>query len=99
MLKKTRGEQFFFVNNRFVKAHYLHHAIMNSLEGLMQKDMFISYFIFLKVDTQRIDINVHPSKTETKVEDLLSEFNTLIMKCCTAKAPERSHVSRMHSAM
>ena len=67
--KKTRGEQFFFVNNRFVKAPYLHHAIMNAFEGLIQKDVFISYFIFLKVNTEKIDLNVHPSKTEIKFED------------------------------
>ena len=67
--KKTRGEQFFFVNNRYVKAPYLHHAIMNAFEGLIQKDVFISYFIYLKIDTKKIDLNVHPSKTEIKFED------------------------------
>ena len=67
--KKTRGEQFFFVNNRFVKAPYLHHSIMNAFDGLIQKDVFVSYFIFLKVNTEKIDLNVHPSKTEIKFED------------------------------
>ena len=67
--KKTRGEQFFFVNNRFVKAPYLHHAINNAFEGLIQKDVFVSYFIFLKINTEKIDLNVHPSKTEIKFED------------------------------
>jgi len=67
--KKTRGEQFFFVNNRFVKAPYLHHAIMNAFEGLIQKDVFVSYFVFLKINTEKIDLNVHPSKTEIKFED------------------------------
>ena len=67
--KKTRGEQFFFVNNRFVKAPYLHHAINNAFEGLIQKDVFISYFIFLKINTEKIDLNVHPSKTEIKFDD------------------------------
>jgi len=67
--KKTRGEQFFFVNNRFVKAPYLHHAINNAFKGLIQKDVFVSYFIFLKINTEKIDLNVHPSKTEIKFED------------------------------
>jgi len=67
--KKTRGEQFFFVNNRFVKAPYLHHAINNAFEGLIQKDIFISYFVFLKINTEKIDLNVHPSKTEIKFDD------------------------------
>ena len=67
--KKTRGEQFFFVNNRFVKAPYLHHAINNAFKGLIQKNVFVSYFVFLKINTEKIDLNVHPSKTEIKFED------------------------------
>jgi len=67
--KKTRGEQFFFVNDRFVKAPYLHHAVTNAFDGLIQKDVYASYFIFLKINTEKIDLNVHPSKTEIKFDD------------------------------
>ena len=67
--KKTRGEQFFFVNNRFVKAPYLHHAVTNAFDGLIQKDVYASYFIFLEINTEKIDLNVHPSKTEIKFDD------------------------------
>ena len=79
--RKTRGEQFFFVNNRFIKAPYLHHAIINSVEGLLQKKMFLSYFIFLEVDTTKIDINVHPSKTEIKFEDEQIIYSILSSSC------------------
>ena len=79
--RKTRGEQFFFVNNRFIKAPYLHHAITNSVEGLLQKKMFLSYFIFLEVDTTKIDINVHPSKTEIKFEDEQIIYSILSSSC------------------
>ena len=67
--KKTRGEQSFFVNNRFVKAPYLHHAVTNAFDGLIQKDVYASYFIFLEINTEKIDLNVHPSKTEIKFDD------------------------------
>ena len=67
--KKTRGEQYFFVNKRFIKAPYLHHAVTNSVEGLLQQKMFLSYFIFLELDTTKIDINVHPSKNEIKIRN------------------------------
>ncbi len=67
--KKKRGEQFFFVNNRFIKNSYLHHAIMNAYEGLLQTKAIPSYFLFLEVDPQTIDINIHPTKTEIKFED------------------------------
>jgi DNA mismatch repair protein MutL len=67
--KKKRGEQFFFVNNRFIKNSYLHHAIMSAYEGLLQPKAIPSYFLFLEVDPKTIDINIHPTKTEIKFED------------------------------
>lgn len=67
--KKTRGEQFFFVNNRFIKSGYLNHAVMNAFEGLLPKDSHPFYVLFLETDPQTIDINVHPTKTEIKFED------------------------------
>ncbi|HTO16984.1 MAG TPA: DNA mismatch repair endonuclease MutL [Edaphocola sp.] len=66
---KTRGNQFFFVNNRFIKSPYLNHAVNNAFEGLIPKDSFPTYFLFLEIDPQRIDINVHPTKQEIKFDD------------------------------
>ncbi len=67
--KKTRGEQYFFVNNRFIKSNYLHHAVTNAFEGLMAPDMHPFYVLFLEIDPSHIDINVHPTKTEIKFDD------------------------------
>ena len=62
--KKTRGEQFFFVNNRYIKSSYLHHAVHTAFEGLIQADQHPFYVLFLDIDPATIDINVHPTKTE-----------------------------------
>lgn len=67
--KRTRGEQFFFVNNRFIKNHYLHNAVSRAYRELLNKDQFASYFIFMEIDPSTIDINIHPTKTEVKFED------------------------------
>lgn len=67
--KKSRGEQFFFVNDRFIKSSYLHHALIGALEGVLQEGLHPSYFIFLKVDPDKLDVNIHPTKTEVKFED------------------------------
>ncbi len=67
--KKTRGEQFFFVNNRFIKSGYLHHAVVNAYEGLLLKESHPFYVIFIEIDPKRIDVNVHPTKTEIKFDD------------------------------
>ena len=67
--KKGRGEQFFFVNNRFIKSPYLHHAIISAFEGLIKEGGQPGYFLFLEVNTQSIDINIHPTKTEIKFDD------------------------------
>ena len=67
--KKSRSEQFFFVNNRFIKSGYLHHAIMAAYEGLLKDGMQPGYFIFLDVPPNSIDINIHPTKTEIKFDD------------------------------
>tara|TARA_R110001592_G_scaffold220353_9_gene475040 strand:+ start:566 stop:2431 length:1866 start_codon:yes stop_codon:yes gene_type:complete len=67
--KKTRGEQYFFVNDRFIKNAYLNHAVQNAFDQLLSKDQFPSYFINLKIDPAKIDINIHPTKTEIKFED------------------------------
>jgi DNA mismatch repair protein MutL len=67
--KKTRGEQFFFLNKRFIKNPYLHHAVQSAFEQLLPADSFASYFLMLEVDPKTIDINIHPTKTEVKFED------------------------------
>ena len=67
--KKTRGEQFFFLNKRFIKSPYLHHAVQSAFEQLLPSDSFASYFLMLDVDPKTIDINIHPTKTEVKFED------------------------------
>ncbi len=67
--KKTRGEQFFFVNNRYIKSSYLNHAVVNAFEGLLQEKTYPFYTLFLELDPKHIDINVHPTKTEIKFDD------------------------------
>lgn len=67
--KKTRGEQFFFVNNRFIRHPYLHHAVQSAFEGLLAPGYHPSYFLFLQIDPARIDVNIHPTKTEIKFDD------------------------------
>ena len=67
--KKSRGEQFFFVNDRYIKSAYLHHAIMNAYEGLLKEGNQPSYFLYLQVPPHTIDINIHPTKTEIKFDD------------------------------
>jgi DNA mismatch repair protein MutL len=67
--RKTRGEQYFFVNNRFIRSSYLHHAIMNAFQGMLAPDHFPLYVLFIDLDPQQIDINVHPTKQEIKFED------------------------------
>lgn len=67
--KKSRGEQFFFVNNRYIKNGYLHHAIMAAYEGLLKDGAQPSYFLYLDVPPHTIDINIHPTKTEIKFDD------------------------------
>lgn len=67
--KKRRGEQYFFVNNRFFKSSYFNHAVNKAYDGLIASDQFPSYFLYLDIDTTKIDVNVHPTKTEIKFEE------------------------------
>lgn len=67
--KKTRGEQFFFVNHRYIRNGYLHKAVQKAFEGLLQEGSHPSYFLFMELDPARIDVNIHPTKTEIKFED------------------------------
>ncbi len=68
-LRKTRGEQYFFVNKRFIKHAYLHHAIENAYQELMPKDCYPGYFINIEINPKEIDINIHPTKTEVNFQD------------------------------
>ncbi|MFM2369049.1 MAG: mismatch repair endonuclease MutL [Bacteroidota bacterium] len=67
--KKNRGEQFFFVNDRFIKSGYLHHAVMAAYDGILKDGAQPSYFLYLSVPPNTIDINIHPTKTEIKFDD------------------------------
>jgi len=67
--KKTRGDQYFFVNNRFIKSAYLNHALMNAFDAMIAKDSFPMYALFIDLDPSQLDINVHPTKQEIKFED------------------------------
>jgi DNA mismatch repair protein MutL len=67
--KRKRGEQFFFVNNRFIKSSYLNHAVVSAFDGLLEQGAHPSYFLYLTVPASSIDINIHPTKTEIKFDN------------------------------
>lgn len=75
--KKSRHQQFFFVNNRFIKSGYLHHAVMAAFEGLLSPNHQPGYFFYLSVPPNQLDINIHPTKTEVKFEDEHALFAVL----------------------
>ena len=67
--KKSRGQQFFFVNKRFIKSPFLHHAVSSAFQGLLRDQFHPGYFVYMQIDPKTIDINIHPTKTEVKFED------------------------------
>jgi DNA mismatch repair protein MutL len=67
--RKTRGDQYFFVNNRFIKSAYLNHAVNSAFDEMIAKDSFPSYVLYIDLDPSVVDINVHPTKQEIKFED------------------------------
>jgi len=75
--KKARGEQLFFVNKRFIKSNYLHHAVVGAYDDLLPSDAYPFYVLFLDIDPARIDINVHPTKQEIKFDDEKLVYNYL----------------------
>ncbi|MFK7798406.1 MAG: DNA mismatch repair endonuclease MutL [Aureispira sp.] len=75
--KKTRGDQFFFVNDRFIKSSYLNHALLNAYEDLLPEKHYPLYVIFFEMDPSKIDVNVHPTKQEIKFEDERLVYNYL----------------------
>jgi DNA mismatch repair protein MutL len=82
--KKARNEQFFFVNNRFVKHNYLHHAVIGAYEGTLPEGSHPFYVLFIDIDPSHIDINIHPTKTEIKFDDERSVY--AIMMAAVRKA-------------
>ncbi len=89
--KRTRGEQFLFVNNRFIKSAYLNHAIKSSYEGLIEDKKFPFYALFIKINTDLVDINIHPTKTEIKFEDDKLIYN--LVKSSIKKSLENFNIS------
>lgn len=75
--KKQRGEQYFFVNQRFIRSNYLHKAIVDAFENLLPHQHVPSYFLYLTIDPSKIDINIHPTKTEIKFEEDYAIFAML----------------------
>ncbi len=75
--KLKRGEQFFFVNNRYIKSPYLNHALMSAYEGLIKEKAFPPYFIYFEIDPSHIDVNIHPTKTEIKFDDESTVYSIL----------------------
>lgn len=75
--KKARGEQFFFVNQRFFRSTYLNKAVQDAFEGLLPPRFLPSFFLYIQIDPERIDVNIHPTKTEIKFEDEASIYALL----------------------
>lgn len=67
--KRTRGEQYLFVNGRYIRSNYLHHAVMNAFESLLPEDTYPFYVLFIQTDPSHVDVNIHPTKTEVKFDD------------------------------
>jgi len=81
--KKTRGEQYFFTNKRFMRHNYLNHAVFSAYNDLIKKDSFPSFFIFIDINPEQIDVNIHPTKTEIKFQDertIYSFLNATVKK-------------------
>lgn len=76
--RRTLGEQFFFVNNRFMRHPYFHKAVLSAYEKLLPPETIPSYFIYLDADPDTIDINIHPTKTEIKFENETAIFQILV---------------------
>lgn len=89
--RKTRGEQYFFVNNRFIKSNYFNHAIFTAYDELIQNGMYPSYFIYMEVDPTTIDVNIHPTKTEVKFEDERAIYS--ILKSATMQSLGRYNIA------
>lgn len=91
--KKTRGEQYFFVNRRFIKHAYLHHAVENAYKELIPQDCFPGYFLDIQIDPKDIDINIHPTKTEVNFVD--AKLIYAIMHSAVRKAIGQNNLAPM----
>ena len=91
--KKTRGEQYFFVNKRFIKHPYLHHAIENAFMEMIPQDSFPGYFLDIEVDPADIDVNIHPTKTEVNFLDVKLVY--AILHAAVRKAIGQNNLSPM----
>lgn len=91
--KKTRGEQYFFVNRRFIKHAYLHHAVESAYKELIPQDCFPGYFIDIQIDPKEIDINIHPTKTEVNFIDVKMVY--AIMHSAVRKAIGQHNLAPM----
>ncbi len=89
--KKTRGEQYFFVNKRFIKDPYLNHAIMNAYEELLNDDSFPFYVLYIEMDPASIDVNVHPTKTEIKFLD--EKFVYAVLRSSVKRSLGKYHIA------
>lgn len=76
--KKTRGEQFLYVNKRFIRNNYLNHAVMSAFEGLLPESTFPFYVLFIEIDPRHVDVNVHPTKTEVKFDDERTVYSVVL---------------------
>ena len=76
--RRSAGEQFFFINNRFIRHPYLHRAVMEAYQGLLPPDTVPAYFIYMTADPASIDVNIHPTKTEIKFEDERSVWQIML---------------------
>lgn len=89
--RKTRGEQYFFVNNRFIRSPYLNHAVAKAYEGLLAEGYHPLYVLFFEMEPDKIDVNVHPTKTEVKFEDEQSIY--AILKPTIKRALSQHHIA------
>ncbi len=89
--RKTRGEQYFFVNNRFIKSGYFHHSVRSAYESLIAKEQHPSYYIYFTIDPTMVDVNIHPTKTEVKFKDEKSIY--AILNATVKKSIGQYHLS------
>jgi len=76
--RRSAGEQFFFINNRFIRHPYLHRAVLEAYQGILPPDTVPAYFLFMTADPSTIDVNIHPTKTEVKFEDERSVWQIMM---------------------
>lgn len=89
--KKTRGEQFLFVNKRFIKSQAVHKAVLEAYATLLAKEQIPLYTIYIEIDPSRIDVNVHPTKQEIKFED--EQIITTFVGAAVRKALSSHHIT------